>query len=356
MAELLPAASSADVVRSALKDEEYVSVLHASFLELAVQLLPNNISSSPRVASLLAALSRGMYYALSLRRRSRAAPPRTPGDEYVAVLPVLRDSAGRYPAPPSRAAVFALVIAHAAGRPALRALLRIAWKRCCRRSRTPFPSAAVDGALSFLERAHLALFYMAGSYYFFANRLTGVRYVRTSAQLFKESPINHYQLLGILLSVQLISSAIWTARAAIVRVQRRHRHLPCISSLESMQQFARYFIQALLYPQGSLTVGDDAADVDSDSDSSSESPTAEQSRDERTGASSISDSHYTPPQPPQRRKCALCLGFLKTPTVTSCGHVFCWKCIGNWCATKEVCPLCRQPVAMHRDLVCLYNF
>jgi peroxin-10 len=250
----------------------------------------------------------------------------------------------------------ALVIAHAAGRPALRALLRIAWKRCFRRSRSPFPSAAVDAALSFLERGHLAMFYIAGSYYFFANRLTGIRYVRTSAQLFQETPINHYQLLGLLLSVQLISSTFWTIRAAIFRVQRRYRQLRCISSLESMQLFVRYFIQALLYPHGSLTVGDDAAEVDSDTDSSSDSAGAEESRGERTGVSAMSVPQPTPPPLPQRRKCSLCLGFLKTPTVTSCGHVFCWKCIGNWCATKEVCPLCRQPVTMHRDLVCIYNF
>jgi peroxin-10 len=351
MAELLPPATSSDVVRAALKDEEYISVLHSSFLELAVQVLPNDVLSSPRVGALLAALSRGMYHFLSLRRRSRAAPPRTPGDEYVSVLPVR--GADAMPAPPSRPALAALVLAHAVGRPALRALLRLAWRQCFRGSRQPFPTPAVDGVLNFLERAHLALFYIAGKYYYVANRLTRMRYVRTSAQLFQETPVNRYQILGVLLSVQLITSAVWTARAAMARVHRYHRHVPCISSFESVRTYAGHFVFALLYPHGRLSASDGA---DNDPDSSSDAESQDESGDSQASYSLISPNERTPRLPPQRRKCSLCLGFLKTPTVTSCGHVFCWKCIGNWCATKEVCPLCRQPVTMHKDLVCLYNF
>jgi peroxin-10 len=58
-----------------------------------------------------------------------------------------------------------------------------------------------------------------------------------------------------------------------------------------------------------------------------------------------------------RRNCPLCLGRLKTPTLTTCGHVFCWHCVASWCAqAKDQCPLCRHPVQMHRDLVALSNY
>jgi peroxin-10 len=44
----------------------------------------------------------------------------------------------------------------------------------------------------------------------------------------------------------------------------------------------------------------------------------------------------------QQRKCTLCLEGLKDPAATSCGHVFCWACIGDWVREKPECPLCRR--------------
>ncbi|KAK4696617.1 hypothetical protein P7C71_g1337, partial [Lecanoromycetidae sp. Uapishka_2] len=49
-------------------------------------------------------------------------------------------------------------------------------------------------------------------------------------------------------------------------------------------------------------------------------------------------------QPKQQRKCTLCLEPMKDPSVTTCGHVFCWTCILDWIAEKPECPLCRQSV------------
>ncbi|KAI7109420.1 hypothetical protein KC352_g36458, partial [Hortaea werneckii] len=44
----------------------------------------------------------------------------------------------------------------------------------------------------------------------------------------------------------------------------------------------------------------------------------------------------------QQRKCTLCLEPMKDPSVTTCGHVFCWQCVTDWLREQPMCPLCRQ--------------
>lgn len=42
--------------------------------------------------------------------------------------------------------------------------------------------------------------------------------------------------------------------------------------------------------------------------------------------------------------CRICMCPSDCPTATPCGHLYCWDCIGSWCATKASCPLCRASV------------
>jgi len=46
----------------------------------------------------------------------------------------------------------------------------------------------------------------------------------------------------------------------------------------------------------------------------------------------------------QQRKCTLCLEPFKDPSVTTCGHVFCWSCVQDWVREKPECPLCRSAI------------
>jgi len=64
------------------------------------------------------------------------------------------------------------------------------------------------------------------------------------------------------------------------------------------------------------------------------------------------------PGPP----CAICMDPIVSSTATICGHVFCWRCIMDWCVSGELddqggvpCPTCRTSCKAS-DLVALVNY
>lgn len=178
-----------------------------------------------------------------------------------------------------------------------------------------------------LLRLHLAIFYVWGLYYQISKRLTKVRYV-SSSKMSSRHP--SYAALGIILLAQLgIAGAFWAKHAyqqvnqqqgdssndagGMAELKRSTGHTTTTSSKEAVllatdgSVVPKEFLN--MPPSGALAATGDAEVL-----------------------SSVS------------RKCPLCLSARIVPTATSCGHVFCWRCIVEWAATKPECPICRSEV------------
>ena len=158
--------------------------------------------------------------------------------------------------------------------------------------------------LSLMTRLHLALFFLNGSYYTFMNRIFGIRYVKTRVSATRQVNQTQYKFLGYLLLVQILGGLV-------LRLKRKFLD-PVLSKLfrnNKTQIEVRNPVPSLELPQSSC----------------------------------ISE-----------QKCPICTSSVVNASATTCGHVFCWKCIVPWLSRKPQCPLCRQACSS-KEVTCLYD-
>ncbi|NXF10049.1 PEX10 factor, partial [Smithornis capensis] len=142
-------------------------------------------------------------------------------------------------------------------------------------------------SIPLLQRLHLALFYIQGTFYHLSKRISGISYLHFGGLQGEDQSIrSSYKFLGIVSLLHLVL----TVSVQMYSLRQRHR--------------ARHEWQL----HRSLT-------------------------HQNTGTAKAAG---------RQSRCTLCLEERRHSTATPCGHLFCWECITAWCSSRAECPLCRE--------------
>ena len=349
-----PFAAAPDIIRANQKDSYFQGVL----LEQLSAILRKIYGS--RFAHIHAAEARTFTEFLYLGLTTLIGN-RTLGEEYCNIIQISNSSL-RLPAIGRRAAyiISSVLLPYSLTKvlPAFRTRVRLKLEANLRRkaARHGHPSTGDRLQAYILENLSvltspspvyaltLSLFYFTGSYYHLSKRIFGLRYIFTKRLAASEQRLG-YEVLGVLLVLQMAVQA-WL-----------HLH----NTLKDSMPFPGT-VRAI--PNAGASAMIDGIDV---SLSHQINPTIDDplssaqllAQGSRTNFKTITETpilnaeaRYDLQDPGmmgwiqgrQQRRCTLCLEVLKDPSVTTCGHVFCWTCIGDWVREKPECPLCRQGI------------
>ncbi|CAI7593698.1 unnamed protein product [Penicillium glandicola] len=170
----------------------------------------------------------------------------------------------------------------------------------------------------------IATFYFTGSYYHLSKRLWSLRYVFTKKIEENEQRIG-YEVLGVLLVLQIAVQGFLHARK--LGASMNEDESQSADAGQSLSQGGAV-LTSIQNPSAIplLPASVPLYDLEEDPGAVSWIPEG------------------------QQRKCTLCLEMFKDPSVTTCGHVFCWICVRDWVREKPECPLCRQEVLLSKVL------
>ncbi|KAK3069779.1 peroxisome biogenesis factor 10 [Teratosphaeriaceae sp. CCFEE 6253] len=196
----------------------------------------------------------------------------------------------------------------------------------------------------------LAVFYFSGAYYQLSKRACGLRYIFTRKLEASEQRVG-YEVLGVLLVLQMVVQGY-------LHMQDTYTHAQTFNVPSNTAALA-----------GGRAVIDGGIEIGTDHNIAEvpllfeppqgADPAAQKERVSKLTHTPLPQTYRFHLEDPevmqwvdgkQQRKCTLCLEPMKDPSVTTCGHVFCWQCLTDWLREQPMCPLCRQSALVQHVL------
>jgi len=184
----------------------------------------------------------------------------------------------------------------------------------------------------------LATFYFAGSYYHLSKRIWNLRYIFTRHVQESDQRMG-YEVLGVLLILQMAVQAYLHLQNTMSRDITPPSLGAGIGTSVMVGGGAEVSLDPNAYSANNALLFEAStgpAAPPSALQKWTNTPVADKPRYE------LNDDETMAWIGDNNRKCTLCLEDMKDPSVTTCGHVFCWVCISDWAREKPECPLCRQ--------------
>jgi peroxin-10 len=184
----------------------------------------------------------------------------------------------------------------------------------------------------------LATFYFSGSYYHFSKRIWNLRYIFTR-QVGEGDGRVGYEVLGVLLTLQMAVQAYLHLQNTFTPSVSTAALGAGMGATAMVGGGVEVSLDPNAYSANNALLFDTPANPSSaptDLQRWTHTPVSDKPRYELDNEETMGWIGEA------NRKCTLCLEDMKDPSVTTCGHVFCWTCIGDWAREKPECPLCRQ--------------
>lgn len=368
-----PWATSPDVIRTHQKDAYMTGTISQQLSSILRELLGARFAHKYQSAT--THLSELLYLCLTTLLGNR-----TLGEEYCDVIQV-EDDTLRLVGLARRVGYIASVVFSpwllSKALPALRRKLRQKLERTTARARQKLEqqkaysgkSQALPRSLQFQEyilnhldsltslspiyALSLAAFYFSSSYYHISKRIFHLRYIFSKKLAPNEQRVG-YEVLGVLLVLQLAVQTTLHVRETFFSNSPEQSQIEEGVAMKSAQP-----VQVgggIELPMG----GDTLLLSDLDLHSTMHHPPSS-TFEKNTNTPNVDPNenpHYHLMNEDvmswipagQQRKCTLCLEAFKDPSVTTCGHVFCWTCVQDWVREKAECPLCRTSIQGNKVL------